>query len=494
MLAVRSLGLLAVLQAVACGPEATPTVRTAPAATPLAPTAAPPPHAPARWRFQGPLLDSEHSVIPAPGGELHIGAFGRRALVASGKVTSAEYVADATLVDARDDGARWVFIDKRGRTYKSEGPLGALVPAGPPPKDMKGGALGKEAIFAYGARELHRSLDGKGFDPVSLPLRPLERIRSVGANKRGEVLITLAPQRALLSVDDGKTFAQVPSIALLGDVVRDATGDLHVGPARLASGNFVSANPLMDHSPVAVPGRVIHMVALFGDRFVRLVRPPGSGLPSELEIGRLGQEPPSYVPVPKDVTVTGVGGYERQLLLAVEDAKGARVLRSDDGGSTFVSLIDVPGASTKQVLAGPDGAFAVTTCQAKCTTTLTAHGKQWVLPELDLARAGFDAADESVWGLAVAPNAQGSAHHDVHVVALKTGAVRTLTAFVGTTVVAATRTRAGSFLLIDSHGRCDTLTAEGKESISHLPFEGDGTSVALVGDRGVALHGADGLW
>jgi len=492
MLVARSLGLLAVLQAVACGPEAAPAVRTVPA--PSAPAPTPAPHTAARWLFQGRLLDSEHGVVPAPGGELHFGAFGRRALVASGKVTAAESVADAKLVDARDDGARWTFVDTRGRAYTSEGPLGALVPAGPPPKDMKGGALGKEAIFAFGARELHRSLDGKRFEPVSLPLRPLERIRSVGANRRGEVLITLAPQRALLSVDDGKTFTQVPSIALLGDVVRDANGELHVGPARLASGKFVPANPLVDHSPVDVPGRVVHMEALYGDRFLRLVRPLGSELPTELEIGRLGQVPPAYVPVPKDVTVTGVGGYEHQLYLAVDDSNGARVLRSDDGGSTFVSLIDVPGATTRQVLAGPDGAFAVTTCQAKCTTTVTAHGKQWVLPELNLGRAGFDAAEDSLWGLAVAPNAKGSAHHDVHVVALKTGAVRTLTALVGTTVIAATRTRAGSFLLIDRHGRCDTLTADGNESSSYLPFEGEGTSVALVGDRGVALSWADGIW
>src|SRR5205085_2614701 len=105
--------------------------------------------------------------------------------------------------------------------------------------------------------------------------RPLEEVRQIVANARGEVLVFVQPQRIYASTDDGATFAPVeaPQIVVT-QLLRDAAGDLWVsglqGEAKLVDGKLTRGGkpvPLHDVKPKERSPGYVHVV---GERFVRV--------------------------------------------------------------------------------------------------------------------------------------------------------------------------------------------------------------------------------
>ncbi len=364
-----------------CAPAAPP-----PAKPPSPPkvVAAPTPEHPARWVVT-PTADwvsGAHLALDA--GTLWVGEGGERWLAAPGKpVVGAGTSLPELLVGVLRRDEAYVFVGASGRAYLSHEPLGAVYEVRPPPHAVRSVAAGLRAIvsLAVDGRVLRSTDGGQTYAQVKVPGDASLLVDVAMSGEQG--LLLGMPQRLFRTTDDGASFASLPTLGT-GAVFpyTGAHGELVLSgspPSHLENGALVG-KPHASRTPNLVAPRDVVARAFSGTHELSVVR-GDKPKTFAFEAQRLvDAEHPVGAFVRRDLpTLDGcrtvriaVHGDLVQLVCRteVEDEKkqkvdGARLLRSLDGGVTFVE----DGTITESVgstvpLVGPEGFLLI---PSECT-------------------------------------------------------------------------------------------------------------------------------
>ena len=226
----RRAGLALVALATSCAPAApTPTVAPHALVTPSG-RSAPPAERPARWSQHPPAPATMHARLDlGPAGVLFAGDDGERWLDRpTGPVPAGPLLPEAIVAIARGAGAL-VFVGASGATYAvaAADPLGPVVARHAPPAPMRSVVAGPSAILGVSAGAAMRSSDGGAtWSKLAMP-KTAGTLVQLAMLPTGEGLALFAPQRVLVTTDEGATWAALgtPGVGARR-VVADVNGDL----------------------------------------------------------------------------------------------------------------------------------------------------------------------------------------------------------------------------------------------------------------------------
>lgn len=494
----RSLGLIALIGLASCAPAAPPPV-VAPKVA--APQPAPKPVA-ARWVFPD---DAEPvaQVKTGKGETLLVGEHGRRWVVgADKKVSSAESLARAALVDVRVDDGRFAFLGSDGSYQTSDAPLGPLArKVDGPTASILESCFGDRSLLAITAEGvLHRAADPlTPWSAKPLGLMPGERVVSIASDRKGKVLVLVHPQRLLLSSDDGATFAPLALVGIGAEaLVRDADDALFLRGAFGLTAKLVGSKLVTGQSPAPLAGATDEdatveppATVVAGDRFVRVHGFYTEGKrPIRVSIGAMGEKLPEPQTVSESDGPVHIGGFGSEIALAVEDyeADALVVFSTSDDGKTFGKVATFPGSTNglARVIVGPKGWMLVSgTCvEDACSGPRVRIGGAWKELPKEL-RVGAHAIDEKGEWLYF--------HDEESDAIMKLGLADTTPSKVsvidlqGDLVHAISVDDAGTLRVLHGHPwRLTRVAATGAASGPPLWVPFDGSTVALAGARGLA--------
>lgn len=216
----------------ACGPATSvaPKPNTA-IATP--PPKLPAPESPARWSLHPTHGSSLRAKLElASGGTLYVGDGGERWLDkkdGSAPIASSILLPEPLAAAAHAaDGKSILVVGKSGTIYTANDPLGAITGTKAPPQKLRSIAAGKSAILGIGdSGALVRTIDaGNSWAKVDLP-SGFGTLVELAMNDQGAGVALFAPQRALVTTDDGATFQATPTPGVgARGVLLDVNGDL----------------------------------------------------------------------------------------------------------------------------------------------------------------------------------------------------------------------------------------------------------------------------
>lgn len=434
-------------------PSTTETPRgVATAKPPPAKPAAPPAEFPARW-----VLHPTRSLRLrgrwdlGKDGAIYVGAGGERWL---DKRNGQAPVAAATLlpeslrgVFAGADGAL-LFVAQSGSVFVAgKDPLGPTASKREAPKGLRSVAVGHAAIVGILEGSMMRSADaGASWTKVSLPTTP-GTLTHVALSPNGDGLALFAPQRLLVTNDDGATWKDLPSTGLgARRVVTDTNGDVTV--EGLEASAVLKPNPVhlekVNRTPstefeLPVPtdeGALSYAEALAegraavdGTHYAEVLADPDDSTRWRLAIGELGGKPT----VRKMPELDGCDGAvltrrDKTLVVGCQRSPSANygnkyrysagsdhyqlhLYRSEDEGKTFKAEGQLAVADRRKkiwILEG--GALLV---EGGCKAT---HSQEWTCEESPpvlrlpgakaFAKVGVNQTGVQFIHLAVAPNGQ----------------------------------------------------------------------------------------
>lgn len=516
---------------VGCGPSAPPPEPPrAPPPKAVATAPAKPPTGRAIWNFPSVAGLARAQLDLGDKGILKVGQRGRRWLLpkGSGEAKQAPTLAPRDLDDARIDGSKILLLGENGEVYTSSDPLGPIESTTPAPKDHKAFEFraGKQALLGL-ERDgtILRSTDaGATWTTSELPMRPGDMTIALAANRRGEAMVLIHPQRVFLSTDDGATWSpiQTPGIGAR-DLQRDGNDDLflrgaHNKFAKLSSGKLdakdAKPTPLAEHmSKDAFDRRVRTNRVLAGNRVVTLIETEAPNLKSkklEIAIAPLGAESPAPTVLEPSMPSWGarvmVGGYDSTVVLALHDEKSdppsTKLIRTNDDGKTWEQIAILSGrvgylpTGSSWLHVGPNWLVVGERCDEQTKVCKAASAKvgasEWkdlpLQPKSTLSAVEFDPAHDRVWILGLAG--------DVPV--LVTSKLKDATFTVASVdLPAKSKPRAAT---VDAKGSLKLVYPEpsriirvapdlGVQPPLYLPFDAD--RIDLAGDRGLAYDNYD---
>ncbi|MGZ3476288.1 MAG: WD40/YVTN/BNR-like repeat-containing protein, partial [Polyangiales bacterium] len=192
--------------------------------------AAPKPASPSRWALRPVGTLSLDAKLEIDGGSLYVGRGGARWLEKKGQQPIA---ADMLLPDSlkgvtRDESGKFLFVGASGSVFVTADPLGPIVATRPANMPMRAVSVGKRAIVGISESSIVRSADGgASWSKVALPAGTNGFPAQLAMLPSGEGLLLLAPQRVLVTTDDGASFQPLPSPGVgARRVVADVNGEL----------------------------------------------------------------------------------------------------------------------------------------------------------------------------------------------------------------------------------------------------------------------------
>lgn len=512
---------------VGCGPS-TPPVE-APKPAPPKPVASVAPKAEpthATWKFQSPAGVAHAQINLGEKGVLQVGQRGRRWLFdkAGSEPKQAATLAPQDLVDARVEGSKILLLGEEGEVFTISDPLGPIESTKPSPKDQKAFAFraGKQALLGLERDgSLLRSTDaGTTWNETKLPMRAGDVAVALAANKRGEALVLLHPQRVLYSSDDGATWNPIgtPGIGAIG-LQRDANDDLflvganHEKLSKLANGKLDGK----DDKPVALMQRTSNedlkkswntRRLLAGNRLVSLVETHSTTTKFkklEVAIAPLDKNLPAPTVLEPSMPKWGARvmatGYESSVVLGLVDEQSdppaTKFIRTNDDGKNWEQLGTLEGrlAWSFPIFAGPNWLVVGEVCDEETKTCKPAQAKvgngEWkelpLPPKSTLSAVEFDPKNDRVWVLASsgdAPLLLTSKLKEANFTASGVELPR------GTPRAATVDAKGWLRLVYTSPSRIMRVAPDfGVHPSMYLPFQA--YDIDLVGDRGFAYDGDD---
>jgi len=302
-------------------------------------------------------------------GSLQVGRGGRRWRIAKdGTVEASPYLLPGDLADARSGAGKLFLLGKEGVVYVVDDPLGPPQATRPSPSNNAKYVAGRDALLGVETDgTLRRSTDGGvTWKESKLPLTNGDRVESLAANARGEVLVLVLPQRVLASTDDGATFAVVATPGIGATTVdRDANGDLFLrsqlvakdaklltSPARLEVATTFAELKAPQTPKKALPKGDWHK-QLVGTRVVTVNQeadPTSKRVKIDINVQPLaGGDTPSYVLAASASQMTRVrlAGHDNIVVATVydpdADPRGVKLFRTTDDGKNWEPLGLVEG-------------------------------------------------------------------------------------------------------------------------------------------------------
>lgn len=337
---------------------------------------------------------------------LQVGAQGRRWLVsASGDISQADALVPATLVDVRVDGPKLEALGSDGDLFAGDSLLGPLTLRTPAPHvhHVVAYRLGRTALLGVtetGALWRAPSATAPWVEG-HLPIATGEHVISLATDRKGRVAVLLSPQRLLVSMDDGATFAPVPLLGIgAQSLTRDGNGDLWLDGvtrhARLDGAALVQGgNP----APLVAPKNAAPAPAasefLAGER-IGSFKITGEGKARKIALSLRAFD---ASPTEPQVLAEGasswltVNGYGNNVVIARqtqgEDEK-VEVLQTSDDGRTLspVGSLDGVPRSPRFLYDGPGGWTLIgSICKAdgQCSPPQVRIGDAWQPLDKDVA-------------------------------------------------------------------------------------------------------------
>ena len=334
VVSVSALSLLTVASALAaCGPATTPVIQGPKAGNDTA-AKAPAPESPARWNLhptKGGSLRAKLELGPA--GALYVGDGGERWLDKrdGNPATAAATLLPETIAAAgrASDGKGVLLVGASGTIYAAAEPLGPVTSKKPPTQKLRAITAGKAAIVAIAeGNQLVRTVDGGAtWTKVDLPTGA-GTLASIAMSEQGAGVALFAPQRALVTTDDGATWLATPTPGVgARRVVLDVNGDLTIegleasAVLRLSPARFerVSGAPKSEGFELALGEGKVSLGyaraiatgrgAFVGARYVEIIPEPDDATRWRVAIGPLGGNlEPKRVPELNGCTQAFVGG------------------------------------------------------------------------------------------------------------------------------------------------------------------------------------------
>jgi len=424
---------------VGCGPATPPPEPPKPPAKPVATTPTKVEQTHATWKFQSPAGVAHAQINLGDKGTLQVGQRGRRWLFdkAGSEPKQAGTLAPQDLVDARVEGAKILLLGEEGEVFTISDPLGPIESMKPSPKDQKAFSFraGKQALLGLEKDgSLLRSTDGGAtWAKNKVPMRPGDLAVALAANKRGEALVLIHPQRVLYSSDDGATWAPIgtPGIGATS-LMRDANDDLflrgasHEKFAKLSGGKLEGK----DAKPAALLSRTTDEQLkkswntrrmLAGNRLVSLIETPSPTTKFkklEIAIAPLSGDLPAPTvlepAMPKWGARVMASGYDASVVLALVDEQSdppaTKFIRTTDDGKNWEQLGSLSGRLgwSFPIFAGPNWIIVGEVCDEETKTCKPASAKvgtgEWkelpLQPKSTLSAVEYDPAHDRVWVLA----------------------------------------------------------------------------------------------
>jgi photosystem II stability/assembly factor-like uncharacterized protein len=305
-------GLVFAVSGAACGPASTTSIKG-----PTGPTStaqkAPPPESPARWSLHPTKGGSLRAKLElGPMGALYVGDGGERWLDKrdGNPATAAATLLPETIAAAgrASDGKGVLLVGASGTIYTASEPLGPVTGKKPPTQKLRNITAGKSAIVAIAENnQLVRTVDaGATWNKVDLPAGA-GTLASLAMSEQGAGIALFAPQRALVTTDDGATWQVTPTPGVgARRVVLDVNGDLIIegleasAVLRLSPARFerVSGAPKSEGFELALgEGKAslgyAHAVAsghgaFLGARYVEVIAEPDDATRWRVAIGPIG--------------------------------------------------------------------------------------------------------------------------------------------------------------------------------------------------------------
>jgi len=344
----RRLALLSPFVAVACGPASTTKPIVAPP-TPPPVAKAPPAESPARWELHPTKASNLRAKLDLGTlGTLYVGDGGERWLDKPGTgAKSANTLLPESIagVIAGPGGKGVLLAGASGALYGATDPLGPISDKKVPTTPLRSISAGKSAIVGIAADgSAMRTTDGGGsWTKIDLGSAAGTLVQ-IALTDAGNGLALFAPQRVMVTQDDGATWKPLPSpgvgakklvLDVNGDLMLeglDASAVLKLSPLRLErvaraprSGGFDLALST-DLTPLGYAKAVAKGNGAFvGTRYVEAVNEPDDPTRWKLAIGPLGGK----MEVRKLSELNGcehvyVGGDAKSIVLACDEQQSSK--------------------------------------------------------------------------------------------------------------------------------------------------------------------------
>ncbi len=333
---LRSPSLQALLPLVllACGPSNTGGKGPI---TPPPPVAkkAPPSESPSRWSLhpsQGSGLRAKLEVGAA--GTLYVGDGGERWLDkhdGGSPIAATQLLPETLVAAAHGAGNAVLLVGISGTIYSAPDALGTTTTQKAPQKPLRSVTAGKASVVAIADDgSIVRTIDGGATWAKSDLPAALGTPIAVALNEQGAGVALYAPQRALVTVDDGASWKLTPTPGLgARRVVLDVNGDLMIegleasavlklGPPRFERVSRAPKSEGLDlpmgseRVPFGYARSVMNGRAAFlGPRYVEVVAEPDDATRWRVSIGAFGATPDAKkVPELNGCSSVFVGGSE----------------------------------------------------------------------------------------------------------------------------------------------------------------------------------------
>jgi photosystem II stability/assembly factor-like uncharacterized protein len=361
----------------------------------------PPPATPSRWSLRPVGTLSLDAKIEVDGGSLYVGRGGARWLEKKGQppVSADMLLPDSLKGVTRDETGKYLFVGAGGSVFVTNEPLGPIVATRPSKLPIRTVSVGKRAIIGLSESSVVRSADGgTTWSNVALPAGTGGFPAQIAMLPSGEGLLLFAPQRVLVTTDDGATWAQLATPGVgARRVVADVNGELVL--EGVTSSAKLARNPLRFEKVAQAPASGFELPlpdggepmlgsdaiaqgqGLFaGDRWFEVLQDPDRPEKFRLLTMELGK--PGKLRTLNELEAcdrVSLGGSAQALILgctvsSTSTKKTAKpwgpttvqktwmkVFKSTDGGATFKDdgMIPASGEREKRMWVAPDGSLLI---------------------------------------------------------------------------------------------------------------------------------------